>query len=92
MRGLALLIVGRGYSGHGLDMVGGNIFTCRLSDLCVSYVICLHVRVFYVAPMRELHQMWCDKNKLLLLYLHRCKCNEDALFYRSQVNVAQNYK
>ena len=32
VRGLALLIVRRSYPGHGLDMVDGNIFSCRLSD------------------------------------------------------------
>ena len=32
VRGLALLIVRHTYPGHGLDMVDGNIFTCRLSD------------------------------------------------------------
>ena len=32
VRGLALLIVRRSYPGHGLDMVDGNVFTCRLSD------------------------------------------------------------
>ena len=32
VRGLALLIVRHSYPGHGLDMVDGSIFTCRLSD------------------------------------------------------------
>ena len=32
VRGLALLIVRRSYPGLGLDMVDGNIFTCRLRD------------------------------------------------------------
>ena len=32
VRGLALLIVRHSYPGHGLDMVDGNVFTCRLSD------------------------------------------------------------
>ena len=32
VRGLTLLIVRHSYPGHGLDMVDGGIFTCRLSD------------------------------------------------------------
>ena len=32
MRGLAMLIVRHSYPGHGLDMIDGNVFTCRLSD------------------------------------------------------------
>ena len=32
VRGLPLLIIRRSYPGHGLDMIDGNIFTCRLSD------------------------------------------------------------
>ena len=32
VRELALLIVSCSYPGHGLNMVDGNIFACRLSD------------------------------------------------------------
>ena len=37
--------------------------------MCVCVCVCARVCIFYVVPMRELPQIWCDKNKLLCLLL-----------------------